>query len=169
IEQNQPYSTEIMKYRKDQTPFWVEMQGLPVFDEHGNLSYYFNVETDITGRKQDYQRLVKTENQIRTFARQLNNILEDERARLAREIHDEFGQQLTGLKMSLSYLEKLSQLPDDAVAIIRESLLGVENTLQSLRNLSTELRPGILDTLGLAPSVEWLVRSFEKKSGISCQ
>jgi PAS domain S-box-containing protein len=165
---HQPFTYEIVKYTKSGVPFWVEIQGRPVFDEDGKLSYYFNMETDVTERKRAFSELQKKENQIRIFARQLNHMLEEERSRIAREIHDEFGQQLMGLKMSLSYLEKLEHLPGGAAGVIRELRSGVENTFQSLRSFATELRPGILDTLGLIPSIEWLVRGFEKKSGISC-
>jgi PAS domain S-box-containing protein len=168
IRRHEPFTYEIVKYTKSGDPFWVEIQGRPVFGEDGKLSYYFNMETDVTERKRAFTELLKQENQIRRFARQLNHMLEDERSRIAREIHDEFGQQLMGLKMSLSYLEKLEDLPGDAGGVVRELLNGVESTFQSLRNFATELRPGILDTLGLIPSIEWLVRGFEKKSGITC-
>jgi len=168
IVQGNPLECEILKYRKSGVSFWVEIQGQPVFNKDRTLNYYFLMETDITERKRAYEQLYQAENQVRIFARQLNNMLEDERSRIAREIHDEFGQQLMGLKMSLSSLGKFNGLPVAATAVIRELLSGVENTFQSLRNFSTELRPGILDTLGLVPSIEWLARGFEKKSGIPC-
>src|SRR5690606_30722201 len=97
-------------------------------------------------------------NEIRSFARQLNNVLEDERSRIAREIHDELGQQLTGLKMSLSSLNKISNSHTNIQEIVHDMMRGIDHSIESLRNLSTELRPGILDTLGLAPSLEWLVK-----------
>ena len=164
----EPFVCQIIKYKKSGRPFWVEIQGRPVFDENGELNYYFNTETDITDRQKAYEKLVNAERQVRKFARQLNNMLEDERSKIAREIHDEFGQQLMGFKMSLSSLDKLEDLPSQARVIIGGLLEGVESTFHSLRNFSNDLRPGILDTLGLIPSIEWLVRGFEKRSRIAC-
>lgn len=162
------FECELLKYKKSGTPFWVQIQGRPVFHNDGRLNYYFQMETDITERKHAYGKLMKTENQIRTFARQLNHILEDERSRIAREIHDEFGQQLMGLKMSLSSLDRMNGVPVEAASMIRDLLSGVEGTFQSMRHFATELRPGILDTLGLIPSIEWLAQGFQKRSGIPC-
>jgi signal transduction histidine kinase len=168
IKKGYAFEGEIMKYTKSGKPFWVEVSGQPILNAKGELSNYFMMETDITERKKAYQKLLKKENEIRSFAVQLNNVLEDERSRIAREIHDEFGQQLTGLKMSLSSLEKSLGSEKKSKDIIHDMLTGVQNTIQSLRNFATELRPGILDTLGLVPSIEWLGKSFEKKSGIQC-
>lgn len=167
VRKQEPFECEILKYTKSKKPVWIKVEGQPVFDNHGKLIHYFDIETDISEQKHAYQKLVKTEKEIRTFARQLNTVLEDERSRIAREIHDEFGQQLTGLKMSLSSLRDLD-LPARAHEILNDALSDVKNSIKSLRHISTELRPGILDTLGLIPSLEWLAREFDKKTGIKC-
>jgi PAS domain S-box-containing protein len=169
IKRAEPFACELLKYTRDGQSFWVEIEGQPLFDSKGRLTHYFEIETDVTERKKAYEKLVRTENEIRTFARQLNTLLEDERSRIAREIHDEFGQQLTGLKMSLSSLKHLSAKNERGQRIFNDIMEGVESTIQSLRKFSTELRPGILDTLGLAPSIEWLAREFEKRTRIQCQ
>jgi PAS domain S-box-containing protein len=163
------FECEMLKYKKSGDPFWVEIQGQPLFDEDGQLTHYFEIETEITERKIAFQELIKKENEIRTFAKQLNDVLEDERSRIAREIHDEFGQQLTGLKMSLSVLQGQKGLDRQLKQTVQDMMAGIENTIQSLRKFATELRPGILDTLGMIPSIEWLVREFEKKTGIPCR
>lgn len=168
MKKQESFECELLKYTKSGQFFWVEIQGQPLFDARGKLSHYFIIETDITDRKKAYERLVKTETEIRNFASILNDQLEEERSRIAREIHDEFGQQLTGLKMSLSSLDHLLPFDKKVQNIIAEMMAGIENTIQSLRNFSTELRPGILDTLGLIPSLEWLAQEFEKKNGILC-
>jgi PAS domain S-box-containing protein len=168
LKKQQPFGCELIKYTKSGQPFWVEIEVQPLFDSNGVLTHYFEIETDITERKSAYEKLLRTENEIRSFARQLNDKLEEERSRLAREIHDEFGQQLTGLKMSLSSLRNLKGKNEQAEQVVNDMIHGVEDTILSLRNFSTELRPGILDTLGLGPSLEWLCREFEKKTGIQC-
>ena len=169
VKKQQPFKCELLKYTKLGKPFWVEIDSQPVFDEKGKLIHFFDIETDITERKRAFERLVKTEKEIRNFARQLNIMLEEERSRIAREIHDEFGQQLTGLKMSLFSLKNISSPDNRALGIIKDMIENVEHTIRSLRHFSTELRPGILDTLGLTPSIEWLVQEFEKKTRIPCQ
>lgn len=114
--------------------------------------------------KIEHEKLLQSEAQIRNFARHLNQVLEDERAHIAREIHDDIGQQLAGIKIGLSLLKKL----DGAVESVNTMMSDVEDTIQSLRKVATALRPGILDTLGLIPSIEWLVKEFEKKTNINC-
>ncbi|HEY0897838.1 MAG TPA: PAS domain S-box protein, partial [Sphingobacteriaceae bacterium] len=162
---DKPFQYEILNYTRSGKPFWVEVRHQPMYDSEGNVTHYFDLGTDITARKQAYEKLVNSEIEIRSFARQLNSVLEEERARIAREIHDEFGQQLTGLKLSLASLK----IPGiDAAAVIDSMLDKMDETIQFLKRFSTELRPGILDTLGLFPSIEWLVDDFEKKTGIHC-
>lgn len=168
IRKREPFKCELLKYTKSGQPFWVEIESQPLFDARGGLAYYFDIETDISERKKAYEKLVRTENEVRNFAGQLNTMLEEERSRIAREIHDEFGQQLTGLKMSLSSLKNLPDTNERTRRLITEMTAGVETTIRSLRNFSTELRPGILDTLGLVPSIEWLAKEFENKTGIQC-
>lgn len=169
MKKQQSFEGELIKYTKSGQPFWVEIEVQPLFDANGVLTHFFEIETDITERKNAYEKLLRTENETRSFARQLNDKLEEERSRLAREIHDEFGQQLTGLKMSLSSLQNLKGKDEQAQQVVNDMIQGVEETIQSLRNFSTELRPGILDTLGLAPSIEWLCQEFEKKTGVVCE
>lgn len=117
-------------------------------------------------RKKITSSLEESEKRVRSFARQLNQIVEEERARIAREIHDEFGQQLSGIKMSLSLLRgnKIQRTNVDSVVdtIVEE----VNHSIQSLRKISNELRPVLLDKLGLFAAIEWLIKEFEKKTGI---
>ena len=147
----------------------------PIIDANGKITGGINVMLDITKRKRAeeelknaFEKLSRSENEIRLFAKQLNNVLEDERSRIAREIHDEFGQQLVGLKMLLSSLDKIIGFDAGAKYIVDEMMRGLDSTSLSLQNFSTELRPGILDTLGLIPSIEWLAKEFEHKAGIAC-
>ena len=164
----QPFECELLKYTKSGKPVWMEIKRQPVFDSKGNLARFFDIESDITERKEAYEKLLKSESEIRRFARQQNAIMEAERARIAREIHDEFGQQLTGLKMSLASVKR--QLATDAASaaeVLSAVISDVDQSIQGLREFATELRPGILDTLGLFPSIEWLVKDFEKKTRIT--
>jgi PAS domain S-box-containing protein len=123
---------------------------------------------DITIRKENEEMLTRSQLEIRNFAGYLNKVLEDERSHIAREMHDEVGQQLSGIKMGLSLLVKEGALNDKLSLAATETTTLVDNAIKSMRNIATELRPGILDTLGLIPSLKWLCSEFEKKSGITC-
>ena len=167
IKKRLPFTCEIQEYDKWGKPFWVSIQGQPVLNEKGMLLNYFNIEVDITERKKAYEELILKENAIRNFAGHLNSVLEEERARISREIHDEFGQQLTGLKMSLSSV--LRNAKETTMApVLREMLSGVELTIKSLRKFANDLRPMILDSLGLPAAIEWLTKEVETKSKIKC-
>jgi PAS domain S-box-containing protein len=95
---------------------------------------------------------------------------EEERSRLAREIHDELGQDLTGLKMDLAWLQKHSG-PEQRDLLQKFKAMSdlVDTTIQSVRRIATELRPGILDDLGLLAAMEWQLQEFEKRTGIRCR
>ena len=108
--------------------------------------------------------------QLRALAGRLQSVREEERIRVAREIHDELGQALTGIKLELATL--IRELPGDAKQQLNraESIMKLAHeTIQSVRRISTELRPGILDDLGLTAAVEWAAEDFQTRTGTKCQ
>jgi PAS domain S-box-containing protein len=95
---------------------------------------------------------------------------EEDRARMAREVHDELGQALTGLKMDLAWLQKhTGPKQKDLLQKFRDMSDLVDTTIQGVRRIATELRPGMLDDLGLVPAMEWQLQEFQKRSGIRCR
>src|SRR5437867_12946739 len=105
--------------------------------------------------KRAQEELRASAEQLRNLAASLLSVREEERARIAREIHDELGQSLTAVKMDLSWLaRRLSRRNGQMLEKIRSTLRLAEGIIQSVRRISTELRPGILD-LGLSAAVEW--------------
>ena len=107
--------------------------------------------------------------QVRALAAKLEAVREEERTGLARELHDQLGQALTALKLDLSRLtgrlvEKDVALARDATAITEQ----MDALVKTVRRIATELRPGVLDTLGLAASIEWQAHDFQKRTGIQC-
>ena len=115
------------------------------------------------------QALRASREQLRGLAANLLKVREDERSSIAREMHDELGQALTGLKMDLAWISR--RLPDEHAALRkRTDAMGdlVDRTIQTVRRLSSELRPGVLDDLGLAAAVEWFTHDFQSRTGVRC-
>jgi signal transduction histidine kinase len=124
---------------------------------------------DITEQKQAEEELERSREQLRNLSIYLQSVREKESTRIAREIHDELGQSLTALQMDLSWLG--SQLPADAAHLQdkadRMSHL-VDTTIDMVHRISTELRPILLDELGLSAAIEWQAKEFQNRSGIRC-
>jgi PAS domain S-box-containing protein len=106
---------------------------------------------------------------LQALSTHLQSVREEEQARVAREIHDELGQALTGLKFELSRLaQRLRGLPGDVSAKVTGLAAVVDETIHNVRRISSELRPAILDDLGLVAALEWHAEEFEKRTGIKC-
>jgi len=133
-----------------------------------SMSLYKSIVYNIE-RKHFISALETSEMQVRSFAKQLNFILEEERARIAREIHDDLGQQLSGLKMSIASLNKFGRENDVIATTIDSMLTDVDQSIKSLRLIANELRPVIIDKLGLFAAIEWLASRFEARTGVICR
>ena len=125
---------------------------------------------DITERKQAEEELQRSLRQLRELTARLQSVREEERARVAREIHDELGQALTAIKLDLASLIRALRADQQDELDKAESILRlVDQTILSVRRIATELRPGILDDLGLVAAVEWAAEEFEARTGIKCR
>jgi PAS domain S-box-containing protein len=131
----------------------------------------------LKGSGQDITEIIKAEEklqqsyqQIKQLVTHLQDIREQERTNMAREIHDELGQQLTGLKMYISWLSKKCAPQEIEIKEkFSSAMLLIEETIRSVRKISMDLRPSILDDLGLLAAMEWQSMEFEKRSGISTE
>ncbi len=124
---------------------------------------------DITERKKIETALKESRDNIRLLNTHLQTIREEERTFIAREIHDELGQQLTGLKMDASWLTKKADKQDKAQQQkLADMIALIDATVKTVRRISSDLRPGILDDLGLIAALEWQSSEFEKRTGIHC-
>jgi len=113
--------------------------------------------------------LRESHEQLRALSFHLQHVREAERIRIAREVHDELGQVLTSLKLELTWLS--GQLPPEHETFIKrvKSLAQrVDTTIQTVRRIATELRPGLLDTAGLPAALEWQAQEFQSRTGIQC-
>lgn len=122
---------------------------------------------DVTEKVKAGEDLKHSYTEIRALATHLQNIREEERTSIAREIHDELGQQLTGLKMDILWLaRKLGKQDDEIEKKIKSTVQLTDETVRTVRRIATELRPSILDDLGLIAAIEWHSTEFENRFSI---
>lgn len=147
---------------------WAEAGEL-LLDEQGNSSIIMGIVQDITERKKMEKELTTSRQQLRDLASYLQTAREDERTHIAREIHDEFGQRLTALKMDVAWLSRhLRQEVSPVSQKIKEMQENISTTMEIVHQLSSELRPGVLDDFGLVAAIEWQTQEFTKRSEIDC-
>ncbi len=126
-----------------------------------------------TAQRREHQksqeRLRRSYDQLRALTGHLRFVREEERTRIAREVHDELGQALTGLKLDLSWLS--GKIPGEQALQRKVKAMSahIDATIQTVRRIATELRPGVLDTLGLAAAIEWQTMDFQERTGIRCE
>ena len=113
--------------------------------------------------------LKETSKQLHDLAANLESVREEERTRIARELHDQLGQALTAVKFDLAWLtDQLRQKDANLAQKTKTVTEQMDTMIKIVRRIATELRPGMLDDLGLAASIEWQARDFGKRTGIVC-
>jgi PAS domain S-box-containing protein len=134
----------------------------PLYDEEGSKRSICGISTDIT-------ELKNTQDQLRRLSGSIMASQEKERTAIARELHDELGQVLTALRIDSVWLKERLKVTD---TIASERALAmrdlIDKTIDEVRGMSTRLRPGVLDDLGLTEALEWYTTDFEKRTGIAC-
>ncbi len=165
--EKKPYSIDHRIVLPDSTVRTVHGQAEVTFDEDGKPVWMLGTVQDITDLKRAGEELKRSYEQFRNLSAHLQSVREEERINIAREIHDELGQALTALKIDTSMLgTKL--YPDHKPLIEKtESMIKkIDETIQSVKRICTELRPAILDHFGLSAAIEWHTGEFEKLTGI---
>jgi len=138
--------------------------------EVGGEKFYTAILRDVTERRQAEAELLRTSGEMRALARHLEVIHDEQAAHIARELHDELGQTLTVLKLHVRAMQKrLEAHAGEPPSFEAHEAIGlIEASVSSLRRLCTELRPPILDHLGLRPALGILAADFQTRSGITC-
>jgi len=133
----------------------------PIFDEDGSISSLCGIATDVT-------ELKDAQNQLRRLSARIMDGQEEERAAIARELHDELGQMLTALRMESVWLYNHLK-ENDPPAGERASAMSelIDKTIDEVRGMALSLRPKVLDDLGIIDTLEWYTTEFEKRSGIA--
>lgn len=148
---------------------WIGHHCQPVYDANGRFMGQRGSNRDITQRKEAERILLDSQKHLRLLSVRMDAITEAERTRIAREIHDELGHLLTALKYDVEGLINQSDLSAENL----KSELGVmidmvDSLIDSVRRIATDLRPGILDHLGLFPAIEWQIKQFRLRTKICC-
>jgi len=161
-------TTTLWALRADGTEFPIEAS----ISQAGDPGQHFTtvILRDITLRKKVQDALQAQQQELRRLSAQVLEAREEEKTHIARELHDELGQLLTALKMDLAWLRE--RLPEgDGDAALRAEQMGrvLDQTVSSTRRISADLRPLMLDDLGLAEAANWLAGEFSSHSGVQCE
>lgn len=129
---------------------------------------------DFTARRQAHEELEKSRERLRALSTRIQQVREEERAGIAREIHDELGQTLTALSMDVSRMRsRISKLEMPADPEVAERLTSmdqhIDSMLHTVRKISAELRPPLLDECGVAVAIEWQALQFQRRYGVRCE
>ncbi len=153
--------------------FPIEASISQIRDASGKL--YTVMLRDITERQRAENALKQSREELRELSANLQNVREEEKTRIARELHDDLGQQLTALKMDLSVIEQQLRAPgraqpnDDVLSHLQGMRRLIDATVASVRRIAADLRPVMLDDLGLVPAIEWLANDFTNRYGIDVE
>ena len=182
------WAGEFWVQRRDGHSFPAEVTDSPILDAQGQLIGVVGISHDISERMSLAQELElrvaertaqwqSTSEELRLLAAHLQRVREEERARIARELHDELGQVLSVVRMDLGTLARNLERDPRSITYPRSSVLQsvqamqgmLEDTLKSIRGLITQLRPEFIDEVGLPAALAWQLEQFQAHSGIICQ
>ncbi len=155
--------------RLDGSMMWVEGDYMCFYDAAGRITGHFGIQRDVSDRVKALEELEQSRAELRALAARLQATREEERTRIAREIHDELGQALTALKLDVAWLESRQTRTDSGIFRLGDASLAerVDQTMQIVRRIASELRPSLLDQLGLEAAIESLVRETTQRTGIA--
>lgn len=153
---------------------WVQARLTALRDAAGGIVGIIAMVMDVTERKVSEEKLRKSHEQLRALAARLQSVREEQSAHIAREIHDVLGQQLTALKLDLAWMKRrFAAIEEPGLrGALTQKLAATtalaDATIHTVQKVATELRPGLLDKLGLASALEHEAREFARRAGLKC-
>ncbi|MBW2096825.1 MAG: PAS domain-containing protein, partial [Deltaproteobacteria bacterium] len=175
-------------YEDEREGRYLDTHVYPISDAHGRVARIALFSRDITERKRAEEELTRAREALKQYSMKLEKQVkkrteeirrlsgrimqnqENERAAIARELHDELGQVLTALRMDAvwlgNYLAEKDSIAEDRALTMREL---IDKTIDDVRGLAIRLRPGVLDDLGLVEALEWYTDEFEKRTNVTCR
>lgn len=153
--------------RKDGTTFPASLNVFIEADEKGDLLRTKAIARDMTEYKRVEADVRRSREELRNLSAHIQTVLEEERGHIAREIHDELGQTLSRLKLDIAWLKKRMLKDQTLLKEKADKMSGlVDNTIHTVQKISSQLRPGVLDYLGLPAAIEWQAKEFKEQTGI---
>ncbi|MFQ3574565.1 MAG: ABC transporter substrate binding protein, partial [Thermodesulfovibrionales bacterium] len=154
--------------RSDGSVFPAVLNVFVEFDKDGNMKKTRTIMRDMTLQKKIENELRQSQEVLQSLSAHLQTVRDEERRYIANEIHDELGQMLTALKLDITWLrKKVEEKNDSDVLSNLDDIVNLINeTIKTVQRISSELRPGVLDHLGLIAAIEWQIEEFKKRSNI---
>ncbi len=166
LRERRPYDVEYRLRTKSGGYRWVQSRGQALWNEAGEPYRMVGWIMDITDRKRDEEALRISREELRRLSAHIQRVREEEKARIARELHDDLGQQLTALKMAVTLAEHKGS-SRASPSLSQDDLRGmygmIDQLIDSVRRIAADLRPVMLDDLGLIPAIEWLASDFSAR------
>jgi signal transduction histidine kinase len=160
------FHNETDERRLDGSPMRIEGDYIVIYDAIGRIAGHFGIQRDVTDRHLASEQIRASRAELRALASRLQKVREEERTGIAREIHDELGQALTGLKLDIAWMKHRLPRDHEVMAQCVSIIQRIDQTLTAVRRIATELRPSVLDQLGLAAALEWQGQEFATRTGI---
>ena len=158
----------VMGLRRNGEEFPIEAS-ISTTTENGQR-FFTVILRDVTDRARNEEALRKSREELREFSMAANSVREQEKSRIARELHDELGQALTALKIDVGFLkERLASQGGEVAMKLASMQVLLDGTVAAARRISADLRPLMLDDLGLVAACDWLVTNFTQRTGIHCE
>ncbi|MDQ7968856.1 MAG: PAS domain-containing protein [Oxalicibacterium faecigallinarum] len=168
MQSGQRYRYEEQRRGADGHMRWYDTIKTPIYNESGEVIGTTGISRDITDRKSAEQALLESRTQLRELSAYLQSVREEERTRIARELHDELGQSLTAIRIGLDVIDAQPGMPDQSRQQQIKRLQAIAgSTMESVQRIAADLRPQMLDELGLHAAVDWLLESFSERTGIA--
>lgn len=168
LSEREPYTIEHRIVLENGTLKVVHEQGEVTFDDGEPVRMVGTIQ-DITERKIQEEKLRNSREQLRNLSAHLDTVREQERTSISREIHDELGQVLTALKMDIFWLGNKYKDHEPLSEKTKSMIKLIDSTIKTVKRISSELRPVVLDDLGLVAAIEWKAEEFQKRTGIECE
>ncbi|MBM2816428.1 MAG: signal transduction histidine kinase [Ignavibacteria bacterium] len=168
-----PGTEQEVEYRilnKERQIQWIHEYMQSVEDASGAMIYVQGTIYNVTEQKKAEEALTKSREQLRNFAIYVEQAREEERKRIAFEVHDELGHLLTAMKLDLSWLMNKRYLKQEVLnRKLNEMSNHVDTIIRKVRTISSQLRPSVLDHFGLVAAIEWQASEFQKRSAVRCR
>ncbi|MCC8400526.1 PAS domain-containing protein [Paraburkholderia sp. MMS20-SJTN17] len=168
LEQMRPYDIEYRMRTKSGAYCWVHARAQALWNQFGQPNRMLGWIIDVTERRLAEEALRASREELQRLSAGIEQAREEEKTRIARELHDDFGQQLVALKIACARLDTLVSSSDspEGKADLENVYRLIDQLVVSVRRIATDLRPAMLDDLGLIPALEWLVNRFSERHGV---